>query len=41
MKVFDAVLAKIALVSAKSGANSASLWTTFQPKEPDMKKLNK
>ena len=41
MKVFDAVIAKVALTSAKAGANTASLWTSFQPKEPDMKKISK
>ena len=41
MKVIDAVLAKIALASAKAAANTASLWGTYQPKEPDMKKISK
>ena len=41
MKVIDAVLAKIALASAKAGANTASLWSAYQPKEPDMKKISK
>ena len=41
MKLIDAVIAKIALVSAKAAAGSASLWNQYQPKEPDMKKLHK
>mgnify|MGYP003296381418 CR=1 FL=1 len=41
MKVLDKVVAKIVLASAKAGANSASLWSTYQPKEPDMTKICK
>ena len=41
MKVLDSALAKIALVSAQSATGSASLWTAYQPKEPDMKKISK
>lgn len=41
MKILDKALAKIALISAKSGAGMASMWNAYQPKEPDMKKLNK
>ena len=41
MKVVDTLLAKIALMSAQSATGSASLWTAYQPKEPDMKKVSK
>ena len=41
MKIVENVLAKLALVSARVGAGSASLWYSYQPKEPDMKKLGK
>ena len=41
MKIVENVLAKLAVVSARSGAGSASLWYSYQPKEPDMKKINK
>lgn len=41
MKVIENVIAKIALTSAKMGAGSASIWYTYQPKEPDMKKISK
>lgn len=41
MKGFDSILAKIALASAKAAANTASLWGSYQPKEPDMKKIGK
>lgn len=41
MKFLATILAKFALVSARSAAGSASVWSAYQPKEPDMKKLNK
>lgn len=41
MKLVENALAKLALVSAKSGAGMASMWNAYQPKEPDMKKLSK
>lgn len=41
MKLFENILAKLALVSAKAGAGSASLWYAYQPKEPDMSKIKK
>ena len=41
MKYVENVVAKLALMSARAGAGSASLWFTYQPKEPDMKKLSK
>ena len=41
MKILANILAKCALASACVAAGSASFWSTYQPKEPDMKKLNK
>ena len=38
MKALDAIIAKIVLALANAGANTASLWGAYQPKEPDMKK---
>lgn len=38
MKFFEAILAKLALVSAYSGAGLASSWNAYQPKEPAFKK---
>jgi cyclic lactone autoinducer peptide len=37
MKFFATLLAKFAFTSARVAAGSASVWTTYQPKEPDMK----
>lgn len=41
MKFFATILARFAFTSARVAAGSASVWTTYQPKEPDMKKLSK
>ena len=41
MKFFAALMAKFAFVSARAAAGSASIWSTYQPKEPDMKKIRK
>ncbi len=41
MKFFATILAKLALVSAHAAAGSASIWNSYQPKEPDMKKFSK
>lgn len=41
MKIFANILAKCALVSARVAAGSASVWSSYQPKEPDMTKLSK
>ena len=41
MIILDKVLAKLARVSAKSGAGMTSMWNAYQPKEPDMKKICK
>lgn len=41
MKVVGTILAKLAFISAQAAAGSASIWNSYQPKEPDMKKLSK
>lgn len=41
MNFVDNLLAKIALVSANAAADSASFWTSHQPKEPEMNKEDK
>ncbi len=41
MRVFATILAKLALVSARAAAGSGSIWNSYQPKEPDMKKICK
>ena len=41
MIILDKALAKLARVSANSGAGMASMWNAYQPKEPDMKKICK
>ena len=41
MKFVETLLAKLALVSAHSGAGFASMWSAYQPKEPEMFKKSK
>ncbi len=41
MKFLETILAKWAFISAYTAAGSASFWSAYQPKEPDMKKLSK
>ena len=41
MKFVETILAKLAVKSATAGAGTASAWTLYQSKEPDMKKLAK
>lgn len=41
MKFIDSLVAKLALISANAGADSASFWTSHQPKEPEMNKEDK
>lgn len=41
MKFVETLLAKLALVSANTGAGFASMWSAYQPKEPEVLKKNK
>lgn len=41
MKFVDNALAKLALVSAQTGAGLASIWNAYQPKQPEMVKKSK
>lgn len=41
MKTIENVIAKLALVFAHAGAGTASIWYSYQPKEPNMKKRSK
>lgn len=41
MRFLATILAKFALVSAQTAAGFASIWNSYQPKEPDMTKLHK
>lgn len=41
MKLLATIMAKFAFVSARAAAGSASIWSAYQPKEPDMKKIRK
>lgn len=36
--MIESILAKLALMSAYSGAGLASSWNAYQPKEPDFKR---
>lgn len=41
MKFLATIMAKFALISARAASGSASIWSSYQPKEPDMKKVRK
>lgn len=39
MNIFEKIMASLALTSAEVGAGMASIWVTYQPKQPkNMKK---
>jgi len=37
MKSFEKILAELAALAANAGCGTASLWNTYQPKEPKNK----